>query len=138
MLQLTLNYRDSFLAREERAAPGRVVAGDRVPDATDLVWTGKPARLFDVLRGPRPTVLAIGEGWGELIVSLRARFPAAQLAIVQVGPDGQVVDAQGGLGASLGITGAPLLVIRPDKYLGLATDRDDAAVVEAYVRYLIG
>jgi 2-polyprenyl-6-methoxyphenol hydroxylase-like FAD-dependent oxidoreductase len=62
MLQLSLHYRDSVLAREERAAPGRIVAGDRIPDATDLVWNGKPARLYDLLRGPRPTVLAIGEG----------------------------------------------------------------------------
>ena len=54
MLQLSLHYRDSVLAREERAAPGRILAGDRIPDATDLVCNGKPARLFDLLRGPRP------------------------------------------------------------------------------------
>jgi hypothetical protein len=138
MLHLTLNYRDSVLAREERAAPGRVVAGDRIPDATDLLWNGKPARLFDVLRGPRATVLAIGEGWGEALAALRARFAEGQLALVQVGPSGQVVDAEGRLGAGLGITGAPLLVVRPDKYLGLATDRAAAAALEAYLRCLIG
>ena len=138
MLQLTLNYRDSVLAREQRAAPGLVVAGDRIPDATDLLWNGKPARLFDVLRGPRATVLAIGEGWGEALAALRARFPEAQLALVQVGANGQVVDAAGRLQAGLGITGAPLLVIRPDKYLGLATDRADAAAVEACLQRLIG
>jgi 2-polyprenyl-6-methoxyphenol hydroxylase-like FAD-dependent oxidoreductase len=139
MLQLTLNYRDSVLAREERAAPGRVVAGDRIPDATDLVWNGRSAaRLFDVLRGPRPTVLAIGERWGEALATLRARFPEAQLAIVQVRQSGQLVDAEGQLGCALGITGAPLFVVRPDKYLGLATDRAEAAEVEAYLRCLIG
>jgi 2-polyprenyl-6-methoxyphenol hydroxylase-like FAD-dependent oxidoreductase len=138
MLQLTLNYRDSALAREERAAPGRVVAGDRIPDATDLLWNDKPARLFDVLRGPRATVLAIGGGWGEMLAALRERFPETQLAIVQVGPNGQLVDVEGRLGAGLGITGEPLLVVRPDKYLGLATDRADAAAIEGYVRCLIG
>jgi hypothetical protein len=138
MLQLTLGYRDSVLAREVRAAPGRVVAGDRIPDATGLVWSGKPARLFDVLHGPRPTVLAFGEGWGGTLAALRARFPEAQLAIVEVGPRGDVVDAEGTLAAGLGIAGAPLLVVRPDKYLGLATDRADAAEVEAYVRGMIG
>jgi 2-polyprenyl-6-methoxyphenol hydroxylase-like FAD-dependent oxidoreductase len=138
MLHLTLNYRDSVLAREERAAAGRVVAGDRIPDATGLVWNGKPARLFDVLRGPRPTVLAFGEGWGGALAALRARFPEAQLAIVQIGPRGDVVDAEGRLAAGLGIAGAPLLVVRPDKYLGLATDRADAAEVEAYLQSLIG
>jgi len=138
MLQLTLNYRDSALAREERAAPGRVVAGDRIPDATDLLWNDKPARLFDVLRGPRATVLAIGGGWGEMLAALRERFPETQLAIVQVGPNGQLVDVEGRLGAGLGLTGEPLLVVRPDKYLGLATDRADAAAIEGYVRCLIG
>jgi 2-polyprenyl-6-methoxyphenol hydroxylase-like FAD-dependent oxidoreductase len=138
MLQLSLHYRDSVLAREERAAPGRIMAGDRIPDATDLACNGKPARLFDLLRGPRPAVVAIGAGWGEVLGALRARFPEAQLAIVQVGPNGPVVDAEGHLGAGLGITGAPLLVVRPDKYLGLAADRAGAAQVEAYLRCLIG
>jgi 2-polyprenyl-6-methoxyphenol hydroxylase-like FAD-dependent oxidoreductase len=138
MLHLTLGYRDSALAREERAAPGRVVAGDRIPDATGLVWNGAPARLFDVLRGPRPTVLAFGEGWGETLAALRARFPEALLAIVRVGPGGEVVDTEGRLAAGLGITGAPLLVVRPDKYLGLATDRAAAAEIEIYLRSLIG
>jgi 2-polyprenyl-6-methoxyphenol hydroxylase-like FAD-dependent oxidoreductase len=138
VLQLTLNYRDSVLAREERAAPGHVVAGDRMPDATGLIWNGKPSRLFDVLRGPRPTVLAFGEGWGGALAALRARFTEAKLAIVQVGPRGEVVDAEGRLAAGLGIAGAPLLVVRPDKYLGLATDRADAAEVEAYLRSLVG
>jgi 2-polyprenyl-6-methoxyphenol hydroxylase-like FAD-dependent oxidoreductase len=139
MLQLNLNYRDSPLAREERAAPGRVVAGDRIPDATELIWNGKSAaRLFDVLRGPRPTVMAIGEDWGEVLTTLRRHFTEAQVAITQVCPSGPVVDAEGRLQACLGITGTPLLVIRPDNYLGLATDRAEAAEIEAYLRCLVG
>ena len=138
MLQLTLGYRDSVLTREERAGPGPVVAGDRIPDATDLVWNGKAAHLFDVLRGPRPTVLAFGESWGGAVAALRARFPEAQLGIVQIVPRGEVVDADGRLAAGLGIAGAPLLVVRPDKYLGLAADRAGAAELETYVRVMIG
>jgi 2-polyprenyl-6-methoxyphenol hydroxylase-like FAD-dependent oxidoreductase len=138
MLQLTLNYRDSVLAREERAASGRVVAGDRIPDATGLIWNDKPVRLFDVLRGPRATVLAVGKGWGEALAALRARFPEPQLALVPIRPDGEVVDAEGRLAVGLGITAAALLVVRPDKYLGLATDHADAADIEAYLRGLIG
>jgi hypothetical protein len=49
-----------------------------------------------------------------------------------------VVDAEGRLAAGLGITGAPLLVVRPDKYLGLATDHAEATAVESYLRCLIG
>jgi len=73
-----------------------------------------------------------------MLAALRERFPETQLAIVQVGPNGQLVDVEGRLGAGLGITGEPLLVVRPDKYLGLATDRADAAAIEGYVRCLIG
>ena len=138
MLQLSLHYRDSVLAREERAAPGRIVAGDRVPDATGLIWNGKPARLFDVLRGPRPSVLLLGEGRGDALAALRERFPEAQLAIIQVGPDAQVVDSEGRLAASLGMTGETLLVVRPDKYLGMASDRANTAGIESYLRGLIG
>jgi hypothetical protein len=82
--------------------------------------------------------MAIGENWEEALATLRARFPEAQLAIIQVGPSGQVVDAEGRLAAGLGITGAPLLVVRPDKYLGLATDHAEATAVESYLRCLIG
>ena len=138
MLQLTHSYRGSILAREERGAPGHVVAGDRVPDATGLIWKGEPARLFDVLRGPRPAILAFGGGWGEVLAALRTRFPEEQLAIVQVGPHGEVTDAEGELATGLGINGTPLLVVRPDKYLGLATDHAGVAEIEVYLRCLIG
>ena len=138
MLHLTLNYRDSVLSREERAVPGRVVAGDRIPDATDLVWMGKPARLFDVLRGPRPTVLAFGGDWSGVLAALRTCFSDNQLSVVEVGPEGQLVDSKGLLETGLGMTGRVLLVVRPDKYVGLATDRTDARAIEDYLRRLIG
>ena len=138
MLHLTLNYRDSVLSREERAAPGRVVAGDRMPDATELVWIGKPARLFDVLRGPRPAVLAFGGGWRGVLAALRTRFSYDQLSVVEVGPQGHVVDTKGLLVANLDLAGGALLIVRPDKYLGLATDRTDARAIEDYLRSVIG
>ncbi|WP_067498069.1 FAD-dependent monooxygenase [Actinoplanes sp. TFC3] len=52
--QLSLNYRGSSLAVDHRAEPGRVRAGDRAPDAP-----GNGRRVFDLLRGPHWTLLAV-------------------------------------------------------------------------------
>ena len=57
---------------------------------------------------------------------------------MEVGPRGEVADPEGQLAAGLGIAGTALLVVRPDKYLGLATDRAGAAEIEAYLTGLIG
>ncbi|WP_436851254.1 FAD-dependent monooxygenase [Streptomyces asoensis] len=55
--QLGLHYRRSSLSEETRPAPGRLRAGDRVPDLTvDGV------RLFDRLRGPDWTLLTLDRG----------------------------------------------------------------------------
>ncbi|XVU27358.1 FAD-dependent monooxygenase [Actinoplanes sp. CA-054009] len=45
--QLTLNYRDSPLSEDHRPTPGKARAGDRAPGP-----------IFDLLRGPRFTLLA--------------------------------------------------------------------------------
>jgi 2-polyprenyl-6-methoxyphenol hydroxylase-like FAD-dependent oxidoreductase len=56
--QLDINYRESSLALDERAAKGELRAGDRAPDA--LLPDGR--RLFDALRGPHFTLLAFADG----------------------------------------------------------------------------
>lgn len=57
--QLDLEYRAGPLAHELRAHPaGTLRAGDRAPDAR-LTPTGD-SRLFDALRGPHMTLLAVG------------------------------------------------------------------------------
>ncbi|AXB47104.1 FAD-dependent monooxygenase [Amycolatopsis albispora] len=54
--QLGISYAGGPLARDERAVPGRVVAGDRAPDAP----VDEKTRLFDLFRGPHWTTLAFG------------------------------------------------------------------------------
>ncbi|MFE7506728.1 FAD-dependent monooxygenase [Promicromonospora sp. NPDC057488] len=110
--QLALSYRGGPLAVDSvpntgtGASTGGLAAGDRVPD---LRWTDPrngPQRLFDHLRGPHFTLLAVGEppkiSWPDAGAPLRTvTVPAADAA-------------------RLGGTGTTAMLIRPDGYL-LAT-----------------
>jgi len=94
--QLGVGYRGGPLSTEARAAAadGGLWAGDRSPDAA----TADGERLFDVLRGTHFT-LVVGAGTGA---------PAAV-------PDGVRVVRVDGYGPGL-------FLVRPDGYVGLATE----------------
>ncbi|MBP0454782.1 FAD-dependent monooxygenase [Kitasatospora sp. RG8] len=113
--QLGVGYPDGPLTVEAR--PGlpeeALRAGDRAPDAP---LDGSPAgtRLFDLFRGPHVTVLAVGR-----------RLPAVPAGVRAHRVDGGVAQA---------VYGEGLFVIRPDGYLGLATD--DPADLPGYLARL--
>ncbi|GHG66179.1 FAD-dependent monooxygenase [Streptomyces griseocarneus] len=116
--QLTLGYREGPLSRELRrdVAEDALRAGDRAPDAPCRDASGAPVRLFDVFRGPHFTLLDLTEGataLPELPGWIRTFRP---------------LDADGHAKAAYG---SGLFLVRPDGYVGLATD--DARDVEAYV-----
>ncbi|WP_405743978.1 FAD-dependent monooxygenase [Streptomyces sp. NBC_01525] len=124
--QLGIGYRDSTLTRELRPhipedAPH---AGDRAPDAPCTTPDGSPLRLFDLLRGPHFTLLALGD------VDLDpAALPVDPdlVRIVRTGgaaPD--LVDAYGHLRDAYG-PDPVLYLIRPDGYIAWATPAEDAA-----------
>ncbi|WP_043606028.1 FAD-dependent monooxygenase [Novosphingobium sp. Rr 2-17] len=136
-LQLAINYRDSSLTAEHRRAPGGVVAGDRLPDATGLVAQGQTFRLFELVRGPRPVVIAVGQGWNATLADLRARYPQEALAIVTIAPGG-IEDSNGHFAGGLGIDGDALMVVRPDKYIGFAGDHESAGEIVPYLARLLG
>jgi hypothetical protein len=96
-LQLDLNYRASPIAAEARSHPGKVQAGDRVPDATIIDPEGQTVRLFDLLRHPDFTLLAIG---GAAISGALAR-PRMRVVEIDRGP-GTWQDRAGELRASAG------------------------------------
>lgn len=105
--QLALNYRNGPLSVEQRPVPGKVVAGDRAPDAPCQV-DGHPTSLFDLFRGPHWTVMTFG----------------AAGVVVQQGEtaDGKaVVDVDGHIRDAYGAEPGTILLIRPDGYVGLAT-----------------
>ncbi|RLL68557.1 FAD-dependent monooxygenase [Streptomyces sp. Z26] len=123
--QLDLGYRDGPLSRDTRRAPGGTLrAGDRAPDAECALAEGARVRLFDAFRGPHWTLLAVGgaplpplpppPGSGPLPVRAYAVTPTEPHAHAAYG------------------TGPALYLVRPDGYVGLATD--DPAEVAAYAR----
>jgi 2-polyprenyl-6-methoxyphenol hydroxylase-like FAD-dependent oxidoreductase len=117
-MQLSLNYRGGPLSLDERSAVAEGVtrAGDRAPDARLMNGAGEPVRLFDILRGPQFTLLAVGD------VSLPALGvqPGDDLRmqrIVERGAavPGALLDAEGQVHRTYG---EGLILIRPDGYLG--------------------
>jgi len=126
--QLNLGYRDSALSRELRAAPGPVRAGDRAPDAPGTAPDGTPVRLFELFTGVQPVLL----GFGPRAARLAAELAGPRLRAVAVLDPGQPVPAGAsgfadtdGHAARAYQAGDALLLVRPDGYLGLATDTGD-------------
>ncbi|MDX2642909.1 FAD-dependent monooxygenase [Streptomyces sp. PA03-1a] len=112
--QLGLGYRDGPLTAETREglAEDALRAGDRAPDAP-LSGDG---RLFDVLRGPHFTVLAVG-----------TEPPAALPGFARAHRAGAGSAVHRGYGEGL-------FVVRPDGYVGLAT-RDPERVTAWLARF---
>ncbi|WP_067704546.1 FAD-dependent monooxygenase [Actinoplanes awajinensis] len=102
--QLTLNYRGGPLTAEHRPTPGRVQAGDRAPDAP--LTTGH--RLFDLMRGAHPTLLAFG--WPDTLPHLPESLPVHHLPAAEK-QAWHAYDTQT----------PTLFLIRPDNYVGCAT-----------------
>jgi 2-polyprenyl-6-methoxyphenol hydroxylase-like FAD-dependent oxidoreductase len=106
---LTLNYRGGPLSRG--GAPGALQAGDRAPDAPVTTADGRPARLFDLFRGPHWTLLAFGEAPGISVHTVvRPGEPTEGLA---------VVDVHGHVRAGYGVPDGTVVLVRPDGYVGL-------------------
>lgn len=118
LTQLHIGYRNSPLSVDERAVPGRLRAGDRAPDAPCQTAGGTPTRLFDVFRGPHPTLLAFGAE-AAATPGIAHRYtvcPAGE----QAGPS-TLVDHAGHLADGYDAAPGTLMLIRPDGYLGTVT-----------------
>ena len=108
--QLSLSYRDGPLARERRADPGGVRAGDRAPDGG----------AFDLIRGPHATLLAFD--WPGDLPPATADLPVHRLD----DPAARAV---------WDVREPTLFLIRPDNYVGCATT--DLADVTAYLKLIL-
>ncbi len=108
--QLGLSYRESPLSKTSHPEPGSLRAGDRAPDGR--LSNG---RVFDLLRGPHPTLLAVN--WpGEL--------PDLGVPAYRIDEAREAYDAQG----------PALYLVRPDNYVGcLTVDPEDIA---AYLKQI--
>jgi 2-polyprenyl-6-methoxyphenol hydroxylase-like FAD-dependent oxidoreductase len=132
--QLGVGYRGGPLAVERRRAPGAVRAGDRAPDAPGRTADGRPLRIFDVLRGPSFTLLALGDPTAVPAgLAARCVVPPSRAADA---PADAFVDVDGhafrAYDVDPGAPGAVLLLVRPDGYLGACTDADDPAPVASF------
>ena len=108
-------YRDSPLSTHRASRRGRH-AGDVAPDAPVTI-DGRPARLFDVLRGPHVTVLTFGPNGS-----------------VHAGETNRLADPTGALRRTYGARPGTTVVIRPDGYLGLIAHAPCDDAVADYLR----
>jgi hypothetical protein len=142
-LQLLLNYRGSRLAHELRVKPGRIQAGDRAPDAPGLQTANGTRRLFDVFRGPHFTLIGFGAGWDDVIRLVEQRFPSLVKSVV-IGETNATAsgplahDAEGHAARSYDVERDTLMLVRPDGYIGVATEKRAAAPIIAYLATIAG
>ncbi|WP_249374799.1 FAD-dependent monooxygenase [Streptomyces sp. I05A-00742] len=120
--QLDLHYRTGPLSRETRTGlpEGALRAGDRAPDAPCATDGGQPVRLFDLFRGTHFTLLATGSAADALEDAAETAGPPVRAP--------RVTDTEGHVERAYG---DGLFVVRPDGYVGLATE--DVAEVREYV-----
>ncbi len=137
-MQLSLGYRTSSLTRDTRPdAPG-LRAGDRAPDAPDLAKQGTMHRMFDLLRGPHFNMLGFGARWQAVIDSCLVRFGDAvrgHVIVAAPGDPAHYVDMQGHARAAY--ADDALLIVRPDNYIGMATDAADAGAAMSYLERFV-
>ncbi|MCO6000282.1 FAD-dependent monooxygenase [Actinoallomurus rhizosphaericola] len=98
-----------------RTAEGRIVAGDRAPDAPVTDADGRPIRLFDLFRGPHATHLTFG------VPAPDAPHAYAVLRPGESAPGPYVIDTHGHAHTAYDASAGTSVVIRPDGYIGRRT-----------------
>ncbi|MFB7629365.1 FAD-dependent monooxygenase [Streptomyces sp. NPDC056149] len=95
-----------------RTAEGRIVAGDRAPDAPVTDSNGRTVRLFDLYRGPHATHLTFGAPAPDTPHAYAVLRPGQ----TPTGP--HVIDTHGHAYRAYDASDGTCLLIRPDGYLG--------------------
>jgi hypothetical protein len=127
--QLSVSYRGSALARDDRDETALLRAGDRAPDATKLTTIAGECRLFDLTRGGRFTLLNFG---ATTAVAPRSGLRTLHVVGHPIGPD-DIADSEGHLASAYGATDRTLVLIRPDGYVALMSDAGDVSAVSDYL-----
>lgn len=139
--QLGITYRGGPLAAADDQTTSRLDVGDRAPDAEPVDAEGKPARMFDVYRGPHFTAVAFGNGAARALSEIQ--WPAAGAALRTVAIDTQsptadlvLTDGNRSFRNSYGVDEDTLLLVRPDGYLALIASGDIVSKTEAAISLL--
>ena len=129
-IQLDVNYRGSALARDDRDDTAPLRAGDRAPDATELITVEGERRLFELTRGGHFTLLSFGAA-----PAVEAMVSGLRTLCVVVQPEGptDIADSKGYLARAYGAADKTLVLIRPDGYIALISDAGDLSAVSDYL-----
>jgi 2-polyprenyl-6-methoxyphenol hydroxylase-like FAD-dependent oxidoreductase len=98
-----------------RTTEGRIVAGDRAPDAPVTHADGRTIRLFDLFRGPHATLLTFG------VPAPNTPHAYAVLRPGESAPGPYVIDAHGHAHNAYDASASTSVLIRPDGYIGRCT-----------------
>ena len=122
---LDLAYVDGPLARDARPQAGRVVAGERAPDALCRDRQGRTVRLFDKFAGPHWTLLAYGAAPpGDL---------PAEVAAHAIGPGRDLTEIEDTISGAYDLQPRTWVLVRPDSYIGLIAEAGDEAALHSYL-----
>jgi hypothetical protein len=139
--QLALNYRGGPLAPAISERTATLQVGDRAPDALLRDRDGKPARLFDVYRGPHFTAVAYGARAARKLKSLTWPSKGARLMRIAINAgsgcaEQEFTDRAASFQTSYGITGDTVLLVRPDGYLASVAAHDMLARTQSTIKAL--
>jgi len=144
-LQLGLNYRDGPLSRQDDPPATPLYVGDRAPDAPLLDHNGSLVRLFDIFRGPRFTLLSLGNHDFPGLDRIRERHcRTLQVHTIDHGTsegtavDTDLIDDRGHVRDAYGGEDGALFLIRPDGYIGFIGGGKSIGSVESYLERIYG
>lgn len=124
--QLDVGYRSSAIVGDDRDDTYPLRAGDRAPDATELLTVHGQRRLFELISGGRFTLLNFGPAVPKAVFLPELRVlrivdePTENEDIADIG--GHLHDAYAGSERSL-------ILIRPDGYISYISDAGDASTL---------
>jgi 2-polyprenyl-6-methoxyphenol hydroxylase-like FAD-dependent oxidoreductase len=123
--QLDIGYADSPLALDAPQRHGRVVAGDRAPDAPLQGSAGKTRRLFELFAGSHWTLLAFN-------AERKLIAPRAGLHIHHIGAGGDLADSDGYFEGGYAPESGQWWLVRPDGYIGAVVSSAHVERLEGY------
>jgi 2-polyprenyl-6-methoxyphenol hydroxylase-like FAD-dependent oxidoreductase len=129
-MQLSVGYRGSVLARDDRDETAHLRAGDRAPDATKLTTAEGERRLFELTRGGGFTLLSFGAA--PAVEASPFGLRTLHVVTQPTGPD-DIADTEGHLASAYGASDRTLALIRPDGYIALISDASDVSAVSDYL-----
>jgi 2-polyprenyl-6-methoxyphenol hydroxylase-like FAD-dependent oxidoreductase len=138
--QLALTYQGGPLALAGNRTT-TLQAGDRAPDAILRDNKGDEVRLFDSFKGPHFTAIAYGLAAANELAHLDWPSLGAPLQRVAINAPANttghaLIDATHTFRDAYGVTGATLLLVRPDGYLAHIATQDMLATTQAAIRCL--